>query len=76
MGNFCYRCMQATMQNGVCIKCGEPESSFSGNGENALALGTTLGKGRLTVGKKLGSGGFGVTYIAFDNNLKRRVALK
>ena len=76
MGNFCYRCMQATMQNGVCIKCGEPESSFSGNGENALALGTKLGKGRLTVGKKLGSGGFGVTYIAYDNNLKRRVALK
>ena len=22
MGNFCYRCMQATMQNGVCTKCG------------------------------------------------------
>ena len=76
MGNFCYRCMQATMQNGVCTKCGEPETAFSSNGENALAPGTMLGKGRLTVGKKLGSGGFGVTYIAYDNNLKRRVALK
>ena len=76
MGNFCYRCMQATMQNGVCTKCGEPEASPTSNGENALAPGTTLAKGRLTVGKKLGSGGFGVTYIAYDNNLKRRVALK
>ena len=76
MGNFCYRCMDATIQNGVCTKCGELESANSSNGENALPPGTSLGKGRITVGKKLGSGGFGVTYIAQDNKLKRRVALK
>ena len=74
MGNFCYRCMQPTIKNGVCAKCGEPETSS--NGENALKPGTIVGKGRLTVGKKLGSGGFGVTYIAYDNKLQRRVALK
>ena len=72
MGNFCYRCMQATIQNGVCTKCGELESANSSNGDNALAPGTSLGKGRITVGKRLGSGGFGVTYIAYDNKQKRR----
>lgn len=68
--------MQPTVQNGICIRCKEPEASAGSNGDNALAPGTSLGKGRITVGKKLGSGGFGVTYIAFDNKLKRRVALK
>ena len=64
MGNFCYRCMQATVANGVCTKCGELESAGRNNGDNALQPGTQLAKGRVTVGKKLGSGGFGVTYIA------------
>ena len=76
MGKMCYRCMAPTVEGGVCTRCGEPELKATGNGDNALAPGTSLGKGRLTVGKKLGSGGFGVTYIAFDSKLNRRVALK
>ena len=76
MGNMCYRCMKPTVTNGVCPRCGEPELGPAGNGDNALAPGAQLGHGRLTVGKKLGSGGFGVTYIAFDNKIGRRVCLK
>ena len=68
--------MKPTVTNGVCPRCGEPELGPAGNGDNALAPGAQLGHGRLTVGKKLGSGGFGVTYIAFDNKIGRRVCLK
>ncbi len=76
MGNMCYRCMTPSVERGVCAKCGEPELPHGGNGDNALPPGTRLGNGRLTVGKKIGSGGFGVTYIAYDHALKQRVALK
>lgn len=68
--------MTPSVERGVCTKCGEPELPPGGNGDNALAPGTRLASGRLTVGKKIGSGGFGVTYIAYDHALKRRIALK
>lgn len=75
MGEMCYRCMTPTVAGGVCAQCGRPALAPDSNG-NALPLGTKLGRGRLTVGKVIGHGGFGVTYIAYSADLKRRVALK
>ena len=68
--------MTQTVEGGVCKKCGEPEITLQGNGPKALPPGTKLCGGRLTVGKKLGNGGFGITYIAYDEAMKKRVALK
>ncbi len=75
MGKLCYCCMRPAVENGVCQNCRQPELAPNSNG-NALPLGTKLWRGRLTVGKKLGNGGFGVTYIAYDHKLQCRVALK
>ena len=75
MGEMCYRCMKPAIVSGVCKACGQPALAPDSNG-NALPLGTTLGHGRLTVGKVIGHGGFGVTYVAYSHKLQRPVALK
>jgi len=41
----------------------------------ALALGTLL-DGRYRIGRVLGHGGFGITYLAWDENLHLRLAIK
>ena len=42
--------------------------------ENALPAGTRLGE--FEVERLLGEGGFGIVYLAHDESLQRRVALK
>lgn len=41
-----------------------------------LQNGTVLNNGRYRIDGILGNGGFGITYIAFDINLQRKVAIK
>ena len=61
-------------QNTVCPKCG---CDLNVKNESSLHLvpGTVL-KGRYVVGKALGQGGFGITYIAWDDVFNRVVAVK
>ena len=40
------------------------------------ALEQTILKGQYIVGKSLGRGGFGITYVGFDTALERRIAIK
>ena len=69
----CLGCME-DFRGYPCPKCGyDPEKTK--NAEYALTPGTILA-GKYLVGKVLGQGGFGITYIGWDIPLERKVAVK
>ena len=75
MINRCYGCMTTYEDyNGVCPHCGYVEGTAP---ENAMHLmpGVILNN-RFIVGKVVGYGGFGVTYIGWDKLLAQKVAIK
>ena len=70
---LCYNCFNEIEQSGKCPYCGYlPPASVN---TNVLKPGSIL-NGRYIVGRLLGQGGFGITYIALDNTTKVRVAIK
>ena len=73
--NYCYNCM-THLESGekVCPVCGHNNTLLQ-NPENALPEGTIL-SGKYLVGKVLGQGGFGITYLGFDTALNIKVAIK
>lgn len=71
---YCYNCMNPIEDNtGVCPYCGQ--APFGVNPTHQLKTGTLL-KNRYLIGKSLGQGGFGITYIGLDTMLEMRVAIK
>ena len=56
-----------------CTHCGWRPGQ--GNPPPALAVGVVL-DGRYRIGRVLGHGGFGITYLAWDDNLHLRLAIK
>lgn len=71
---LCMGCMQDKGESQVCPKCGFDEDSQVGDAR-CLPPRTIL-NGQYLLGKVLGQGGFGVTYIAYDLNLETKVAIK
>jgi len=70
---LCLGCMQMKNNAPVCEHCGYDERSA--NLPHQLPVGFTLSNQYL-VGRVLGQGGFGITYIGWDQNLSTRVAIK
>lgn len=61
----------------VCGACGAPLQRERKEKENhALAVGAQLKEGQFTIGRVLGKGGFGITYLGSDVHLRRSVAIK
>lgn len=58
----------------ICPVCGYPRD-IRGEAEFCLSPGTVVG-GHYQVGKVIGMGGFGITYLGWDQKLDRKVAVK
>ena len=73
MSKLCYGCMKMKEQSPICEHCGYNENVP--NYPHQLPIGTVL-RDQYVVGKVLGQGGFGITYIGWDQSLENTVAIK
>ena len=73
MSKRCFGCMKLKESSPICEHCGYNENVP--NYPHQLPVGTVL-RGQYTVGKVLGQGGFGITYIGWDQSLEATVAIK
>lgn len=70
---YCYHCMRPAQGEEPCPHCGHAPGGQTP--EHALRPGTLLQE-RYLLGKVLGQGGFGITYIGRDQTLDLRIAIK
>ena len=74
--HLCYNCFsQRESPEGPCPYCGFDLAENTKKFPVALRAGTVLNN-RYVVGRVLGQGGFGITYLAFDTQLQTKVAVK
>ena len=74
--HLCYNCFQERPEGeGPCPYCGFDLEENVKKYPVALRAGTVL-NGRYIIGRVLGQGGFGITYLAWDTKLEAKVAVK
>ena len=74
--HLCYNCFQEReTKEGPCPYCGFDLAENERKFPVALRAGTVLND-RYIVGRVLGQGGFGITYLALDTQLNAKVAIK
>lgn len=72
---ICIHCMHEKPQaDDVCPHCGKENSQYTRNPQHLPPM-TPL-NGKYLLGRALGQGGFGITYIALDTHLQVPVAIK
>lgn len=72
--NFCFYCMSAVGADGICPVCGLTAGTYQ-PAPHHIPPGTIL-MNRYLLGRVLGEGGFGITYLACDLRLDLKVAIK
>ena len=74
--HLCYNCFQEIPEGGgTCPYCGFDLAENQADYPTALPAGTVLND-RYIIGRVLGQGGFGITYLALDTQLNAKVAVK
>ena len=72
---YCSRCMRIIEdEEEICPHCGY--DPYHVKEEHMLEEGTLLNNGRYQIGAVIGSGGFGITYAAWDRKFDQPVAIK
>lgn len=71
---YCLYCMSPLREGPPCPACGQTGSAYS-PATHQIPPGSVLA-GRYLVGRVLGEGGFGITYLGCDLRLELRVAIK
>ncbi|MHC1685588.1 MAG: serine/threonine protein kinase [Clostridiaceae bacterium] len=72
---LCMGCMEPKGAALICPHCGWKEGNSEDYSQQYLPIGTVLNN-KFLVGKVLGYGGFGITYIGWDKDLDVKVAIK
>lgn len=73
---ICYNCFNEKSSNeDPCPMCGFDQAENERKYPTALKAGTLLND-RYIIGRVLGQGGFGITYVAYDTQLDAKVAVK
>lgn len=75
MAQICYGCFRKMgVDDNICPFCGY-HLYESVDSVHILKPGTILNQ-KYTIGRTLGEGGFGITYLAWDNNMQIKIAIK
>lgn len=72
--DFCPNCFEKKKRLGKCQVCGY-DDTIEHDSDGCLLPGTIL-DGKYMVGKVLGHGGFGITYLGTDLTIKTKIAIK
>src|ERR1700740_3666307 len=74
LDTLCISCMEDDSGSPMCPRCGAP-AQLPHNNTIQLAPRTVL-RQQYLIGRALGQGGFGITYLAWDIGLQARLAVK